>query len=192
MGILLKKEEKYTYKDYLSWNNDNLKCEIIEGYIYNMSPAPSTLHQRISRKLLYMFEHFLINKQCEVFNAPFDVRLPDHNESDGEVKTVVQPDLLVVCDKNKIDKKGCRGAPDLIIEILSPNTEHKDTKIKYALYENHSVSEYWIVYPEEKIIEMYVLNKNSTYNKPETYSIKDKIMANVLPGLQIELKKIFS
>ena len=142
MGPLaLNLQETYTYGDYLRWD-DGERWELIDGVAYNMTPAPNRRHQAILRELSYQFTAFLAGKPCEVYFSPFDVRLPEHNEKDEEVTTVVQPDLVVICDPDKLDDRGCRGAPDLVNEILSPSTSRKDMKTKLELYEKRGVREY--------------------------------------------------
>ncbi|MDG6317598.1 Uma2 family endonuclease [Glaesserella parasuis] len=148
----------YSYGDYLKWKFQE-RVEIIKGKIMVMSPAPNRLHQRISMKLTKAFLDVFVNHQCELYVAPFDVRFPDSN---GKIKTVVQPDLCVICDSNKLDEKGCIGAPDLIVEILSPGNSKREMKDKYELYQEQGVSEYWIVRPEEQHIQIYVL-ENGRY-----------------------------
>jgi Uma2 family endonuclease len=192
MALPIKKvEDKFTYKDYRQWPNHE-RWELIHGLAFNMSPAPSTRHQRIAKKLLLQFENFLLNKTCEVFQAPFDVRLPENNETDDEIAAVVQPDLSVICDPKKIDEKGCKGAPDLIVEILSPATAGKDMKEKLFLYEKHEVKEYWIVHPDENIIQLYKLGENGKYQFPLTYTDDDVIKTDLFPGLEIKLDIVFN
>lgn len=186
----LKKGAKFTYGDYVNWPEDE-RWELIDGYAYKMSPAPSRRHQEISRDLGVKIANFLTDKSCEIYFAPFDVRLPETDEQDKDIKTVVQPDIVVVCDKNKLDDKGCRGAPDLIIEILSPFTAPKDMKIKLSLYEKHGVIEYWIVHPIDNITIVFKLGKNKKYGKPEVYTKEDKIKTAILEGLEIDLYKVF-
>jgi len=187
---LIKRESEYTYEDYLNWPNDE-RWELINGIAYDMAPAPSRTHQKISRELLTIFNTFLSGKKCEVYNAPFDVRLPESNESDNEIITVVQPDILVVCDKSKLDDKGCRGVPDLIIEILSPSTIHKDMREKFFLYERVKVKEYWIVHPEDKTVMVFMLEQDAKYRKPDIYFDEDKIRVGILDGFEVDLKSVF-
>ena len=187
---LLKKGTNFTYGDYVNWPEDE-RWELIDGYAYNMSPAPSRRHQKISRDLEFQIVSFLTDKPCDVYDAPFDVRLPEADEQDEDIETVVQPDIVVVCDEKKLDDKGCRGAPDIIIEILSPATAPKDMKIKLPLYEKHGVKEYWVVQPIDNIILVFKLGKNKKYGKPEVYTEEDKIKTAILDGLEIELDKIF-
>ena len=186
----LKKDTKFTYGDYANWPEDE-RWELIDGDAYNMSPAPSRRHQQISRDLGVQIANFLSDKSCEVYFAPFDVRLPEADEPDEDIETVIQPDIVVVCDKNKLDDKGCRGAPDIIIEILSPATAPKDMKIKLSLYEKHGVKEYWVVHPIDNIVMAFKLGKNKKYGKPEVYTEEDKIKTGILEGLEIELEKVF-
>jgi len=190
MTLPAEKQTKYTFRDYVNWPDEE-KWELIDGVAYNMSPSPSRRHQKILRELLGQFWSFLKGKECQVYNAPFDVRLPKTDEKDEDIQTVVQPDILVVCDPRKLDEKGCRGAPDLIIEIVSPSSASKDMKEKFALYERHGVKEYWIVYPVEKITMVFTLEKNGEYSKPKTYSQQEKIEIVFLAGLTIDLEPVF-
>lgn len=148
----------YSYSDYVLWKIKE-KIELIKGKIIAMSPAPNRLHQRISVKLTLEFARFFDNHQCQLYVAPFDVRFPS---SDGKIKTVVQPDICVICDPNKLDDKGCIGAPDLVVEILSPGNSKREMKDKYELYQEQGVSEYWVVRPEERNIHIYTL-ENGRY-----------------------------
>ncbi|MBI4650597.1 Uma2 family endonuclease [Candidatus Desantisbacteria bacterium] len=187
MSYPIKKEkQKYNYGDYLTWQDDE-RWELIDGVAYNMTPAPSRFHQKISGELFYLIRKYLKDKPCEVYAAPFDVRLPKKNEKEEEIDTVVQPDIVVICDKTKLDDKGCIGAPDLVIEIISPYTGPKDMKEKFFLYEKTGVKEYWIVHPTDKTIMVFKLGKNKEYGKPAMYSKGDKIEVGILPGLKVEV-----
>jgi len=191
MPLLQKELDRvFTYKDYLTWN-DNERWELINGVAYNMTPAPSVNHQRVSRQLLLQIGNFLSDKPCEVFSAPLDVRLPEANEKDEDIKNVVQPDMFVVCDSSKLDEKGCKGAPDLIIEIVSPSSASIDNIKKLQQYEKNGVKEYWIVHPIYKIVTIYKIMENGLYGKPETYSEKDKIEVELLKGLIVDLSLVF-
>ena len=191
MPLLQKELDRvFTYKDYLTWN-DNERWELINGVAYNMTPAPSVNHQRVSRQLLLQIGIFLSDKSCEVFSAPLDVRLPEPNEKDEYTKNVVQPDIFVVCDSSKLDEKGCKGAPDLIIEIVSPSSASIDNIKKLKQYEKNGVKEYWIVHPIYKIVTIYKIMENGLYGKPENYSEKDKIDVELLKGLTIDLGLVF-
>lgn len=180
----------FTYKDYLIWN-DNERWELINGVAYNVAPAPSVDHQRILRQLLLQIGNFLSDKPCEVFSAPFDVRLPETNEKDEDTKNVVQPDIVVICDSSKLDEKGCKGTPDLIIEIVSPASASIDNIKKMELYEKNGVKEYWIVHPIYKIITIYKTTENGLYGKPEIYAEEDKIEVELLKGLTVDLSLVF-
>ena len=180
----------FTYKDYLTWN-DNERWELINGMAYNMAPAPSVNHQRISRQLLLQIGIFLSDKPCEVFSAPLDVILPATDEEDEDSKNVVQPDIVVICDSSRLDEKGCKGSPDLIIEIVSPSSASMDNIKKMKLYEKNGVKEYWIVHPIYKIVTIYKITENGLYGKPEIYSEEDKIEVELLKGLSVDLSLVF-
>ncbi|MEN8120047.1 MAG: Uma2 family endonuclease [Bacteroidota bacterium] len=183
--------KRYTYADYLTWVDDKRR-ELINGVVNLMTPAPARQHQKISGEIFTAFNIFLRKKKCEVYSAPFDVRLPKKGEkSDDKICNVVQPDITVICNPDKLDDKGCIGAPDLIVEILSPATRRKDLKDKYKLYEQSGVKEYWIVYPNEKIIYQYVLNNKNKYEQKDIYTDDDKISPNIFPDLTIEFNDIF-
>lgn len=182
---------KYTYKDYMNWSEGE-RWEIIDGVPYSMSPAPSRKHQKISGELFASMHNYLRGKSCEIYTAPFDVRLNINNEEDEEITNVVQPDISVICDSMKLDDKGCKGSPDLIIEIVSPSTLKRDLKEKFYLYERAGVREYWIVYPEEKTIVLYRLNESLKYGRPEIYSEEDKIKVGIFESLEINLNDIFA
>ncbi|WP_026485629.1 Uma2 family endonuclease [Caldanaerobius polysaccharolyticus] len=188
----LPRENKiYTYKDYLSWP-DNERWEIIDGNVYLMAP-PSRIHQKVLGAIFYQLFNYLQGKSCEVYTAPFGVRLPSGDEdTDRDIKTVVEPDIVVICDKSKLDDEGCKGAPDLIVEIVSPSTARKDRVEKFNLYEKFGVREYWIVEPESKIVSVFTLQDNKRYGRPEIYTDEDKIKAFIFDSLVIDLKSVFA
>jgi Uma2 family endonuclease len=189
-------KEYYTYADYLEWDED-ARAEIINGNIYMMSP-PLTIHQRISMRLSQRIARFLEGKTCEVFAAPFGVRLfPLEDKTDD---TVVEPDIVVVCDPSKIDERGCNGAPDLIIDILSPSNQRRERFLKFDLYLKAKVREYWVVYPENKEIEVHLFDDGRYFmqaygvNEPDTKEedmAREIVPVSVLPGLEINAKDIF-
>ena len=192
MGPLaLKREERFTYGDYLTWDDDQ-RWELIDGVPYNMSPAPTVRHQLILGELHRQVANWLLDKPCQVFIAPFDVRLPEDDESDEQVETVVQPDLSIICDKSKLDEAGCRGAPDLIVEILSPSTAHKDLKVKFERYERARVQEYWIVDPNGSTVQIYTLGAEGRYGRPEAYGAVDRVSVGIFPDLEIDLAVVFA
>lgn len=191
MGPLaINRHDKFTYKDYLGWE-DGERWELIHGRPYNMTPAPSPRHQELSSELLRQFANYLLDKPCKVYGAPFDVRLPENDEHDEDIQTVVQPDISVVCDSSKIDDRGCKGSPDLIIEILSPGTARKDMKEKYLLYEKSGVKEYWLVDPTAKTVVVFTQVAERRYGRPEVYSEEDTVEVVNLKGLLIELRLVF-
>jgi Uma2 family endonuclease len=191
MSIPQRKEYiKYTYKDYLKWSDEE-RWEIIDGVPYSMSPAPARKHQEISGELFAVIHNYLKGKTCRVYSAPFDVRLLINEETDENTTNVVQPDISVICDPSKLDDKGCKGSPDLIIEIASPSTLKKDLKDKFYLYEKALVKEYWIVYPEEKIVVTYMLNENDRYGRIEAYTDEDTIKVGIFEDLDIKLNEVF-
>jgi len=185
----LKKEKKFTYKDYLEWQ-DEKRWEIIDGVAYDMSPAPSRKHQWIVGELFTQFHNYLKGKPCQVYVAPFDVRLPYGDEADSDIETVVQPDIVVVCDSKKLDDAGCRGAPDIVIEVTSPHTAKKDLLTKRSLYEKHKVKEYWIIFPETEEVVIFRL-KDGKYGEPEEYKKGDKIVTEIFNDFQIDLATVF-
>jgi Uma2 family endonuclease len=191
MGLAVKKNErKFNYHDYCKWP-ENERWELIDGVAYDMSPAPSRCHQEVSGEIFRQIANFLIDKTCKVYDAPFDVRLPEKNEKDEDIETVVQPDIIIVCDKNKLDEKGCKGAPDWLIEVTSPYTAAKDMKEKFFIYEKNKVKEYWIVDPLNEIVMVYNLDKDHKYERSRNYSVGDKIKSNIINGLNIDLALVF-
>ncbi len=177
----------YTYTDYLTWQFEE-RVELIKGKVFKMA-APSSWHQSTSMDFSGIFWQYFKNKPCKVYAAPFDVRLPivKGNKS----YTVVQPDLCVICDKNKIDIKGCLGSPDLVVEILSPSTSKVDLYDKFYLYQEAKVKEYWIVYPNQKQVLVYILNKENKYIGLKPLTEDDKLKSVLFPDLEFDLKRIF-
>ena len=184
----------YTYADYLLWWFDQ-RVELIKGKIFQMSPAPNRKHQKISMKLTQSLLNGTLNcKKCEVYSAPFDVRLLDKTKSQAkneEIYTVVQPDLCVICDSSKLDEQGCIGAPDLIVEILSPGNSKKDLKIKYLLYEEAGVREYWIVFPSEQVLQQFILNEQGKFELRNSYAEDEKFYSYIFPELEVDLSEVF-
>ena len=189
-NLAVKFDRKYTYADYKKWEDDE-RWELIYGEAYNMSPAPTRAHQIISGNLFFLIKGYLEDKKCQVYAAPFDVRFVDRaNQSDEDIETVVQPDIVVICDENKLDDAGCKGSPDIVIEILSLSTYKKDKFEKFYLYEKYGVKEYWIVYPGEKIVEIYKLT-DGRYGEPDVYGIGDNITVGLFPNLNIDCNDVF-
>jgi Uma2 family endonuclease len=181
----------YTYRDYLAWPEDE-RWEIIDGIPY-MQATPSRIHQEISGELFSQIYNYLKAKPCRVYHAPFCVRLPKGDEKDEkDIKTVVEPDIVIVCDQSKLDDKGCKGTPDMIIEILSPSSVKKDRLEKFNKYEKAGVKEYWIVEPEGKLVSVFILENNKRYGRPEIYSEEDKVKVSLFEDLVIDLKPVFN
>lgn len=185
----------YSYADYLTWQLDET-VELIKGKIMAMSPAPNLKHQRISRNILLAIGNFLRKKQCQVFNAPFDVKLYNSKKSklaDQDVYSVVQPDLCVICDKEKLTEQGCNGAPDWIIEVLSPGNTKKEMRLKYDLYQENGVTEYWLVYPYEQAVYQFVLDQNTEkYQLFAMHAGDDIAKPYLFPELEIDLADVFA
>jgi Uma2 family endonuclease len=180
----------YMYGDYVQWPED-VRVELIDGIVYDMSPAPNRLHQELLGALHAQVWGFLQGKSCKVYMAPFDVRLPQAGETEDRIKTVVQPDQSVICDPAKLDAKGCIGAPDLVVEIMSPGSFKHDLSRKLRLYERVGVREYWIVYPQEQIVQVYKLSESGKYDSFESYGAADAVPVGVLPELAVSLGAVF-
>lgn len=179
----------YTYADYLKWKFEE-RLELFKGRIFKLS-APNRFHQEVSRNLLLHFGNYLQKKQCKVFAAPFDVRLPVQNrKKDNEITTVVQPDLCVICDPSKLDERGCCGAPDLVVEILSPGNSQKEVRLKFELYEEAGVKEYWVINPTEQNIVVYKLVERKFISE-RMYAPCDILPSYAIEGLQIDVSEIF-
>ncbi|MHB8126089.1 MAG: Uma2 family endonuclease [Desulfitobacteriaceae bacterium] len=182
--------KKYSYADYLTWPEGE-RWEIIDGVPY-MQAAPTWQHQAISVELTSQFNACLKGKQCRVFAAPFDLCIPEYNESDEEISNIIsQPDIVVVCDESKLRKTGYFGVPTLIIEISSPSTARNDKLIKFNKFEKAGVKEYWIVEPENKLVSVFILQENNRYGRPEVYAEDDKIKVSILTELEIDLSTVF-
>lgn len=185
----IKNDRIYTYADYLNWPEDE-RWEIIAGVAYAMAP-PSPEHQRIVLNLSIEFATYLKGKPCEAFIAPFGVTF-EKNTNDEKNTHIVEPDITIICDKAKITPKGCKGAPDLIIEVLSRSTASHDVIRKRRLYENNGVFEYWIVDPSNQIITRFYMNEElSKYREAEYFARDNTITPIIFPALEINLEEIF-
>lgn len=179
----------YTAGDYLQWTFEGL-VELIRGRIYKMSPAPTSWHQLILGKLYVILEKTMQKYPCTALLSPFDVYLVKPGQDHKETRNVVQPDLCIICDKEKIRDFGCVGSPDLMVEILSPSTASKDLKQKYDLYEEYGVKEYWVVYPGEKVIQIYTL-ENGSYKALKPITVSDKAQSALFPAMSFAAEEIF-
>ncbi len=181
----------YSYADYLTWPMD-LVAELIHGKVFKKAAAaPKRIHQKVASKLNFKLYQFLEGKRCQVYPAPFDVRFPIDSKEDHEIFDVVQPDLCVVCDPSKLDERGCIGAPDLIVEILSPGSTKLELKHKYGLYESRGVHEYWIFHPEHQNLLIYTWVKG-TYVPSHLFTAGDVIESEVIKGFKLDLEEFFS
>ena len=181
-------EGTYTYADYLTWQLKE-RVELIKGKIFKMSPAPSKVHLQIATKLTGLFWQHFEQSNCHVFSAPFDVRLPVPSKE--KEFTVVQPDLTIVCDSSKLDEQGCKGSPDLVIEIFLPGNTKKEMKEKYEVYEEAGVREYWLVEPNDKAIFVYVLNEEGIFYGLRPRIEEEEMSSVIFPELTIDLKRVF-
>lgn len=184
MAFALEKGKHYTYKDYLTWPDD-VRCEIIDGEVYMMTPAPILAHQDVAGEIFRQTANALVGKTCRALIAPLDVRLPRSNEADEDTDIVVQPDVMVVCDPNKLDRRGVRGAPDWVVEVLSPKSASRDQIEKRRIYERHGVSEYWLVHPTDRLLTIYRL-QNGEYGKPDIFELQGSTPVGILPEICID------
>jgi Uma2 family endonuclease len=179
----------YTYADYLQWTFKE-RVELIKGKLFKMSPAPNRMHQGLSSCLHNELYNFLKGKKCRVYSAPFDVRIPRKTKNDKDVITVLQPDICVICDESKLDYRGCIGAPDIVVEILSPSNNVTELKNKYEVYEHAGVLEYWVVSPQDKTFLVYTL-RDGKYMASRLMVAGDMVHSSVLQGFSIDLADLF-
>jgi Uma2 family endonuclease len=182
MSLRRKLAQKYTYSDYLTWPSEE-RWELIAGQAYAMTPAPSTRHQRVVVRFSTTLETALAGRSCVVFTAPTDVVLSPHD--------VVQPDVLVVCEGSKITKENIQGAPDLVVEVLSPATARKDRKEKKALYQRFGVKEYVLIDPDGQYVERFWLDLDGTFSKGDTFAPQEVLRLRALEGMEIPLWEVF-
>ena len=180
----------YSYSDYLRWLFDD-RVELIKGKVFKMSPAPSRVHQEISINILKSLLNFLVDQKCKVYCAPFDVRFPKESPADASIYTVLQPDICVICDKSKLDDRGCIGAPELVVEILSPGNNKKELLCKYKIYEEFGVKEYWVVSQSDQTILIYTLN-DGRFSPSKIFTLSESITSSVLPGFELLLDDVFA
>jgi len=180
----------YSYANYLNWLFDD-RIELISGKVFKMSPAPSRVHQEISRDIFTPLVNFLKDQACSAYAAPFDVRFPKQSKADKDVYTVLQPDICVVCDKSKLDDRGCIGTPDLIIEILSPGNSKVELFHKYQVYEEFGVREYWVVSQGDQGVLIYTLNEFQKFVPSKLFTRSERVRSSVVSGFEIALDDIF-
>lgn len=187
---LPKKNQPYTYADYLSWPED-VRAEIIDGVPF-MHASPSRIHQEILSEMHRQIANFLVGTDCKVYPAPFHVVLSLENEEEQDSKDVFEPDITIVCDAAKLDDDGCKGSPDLVMEITSPSTARKDKIEKFNKYEQAGIKEYWIIGPQDKVVSVFTLDENHRFGRPGVYSEKDKVNVSIIDKMVIELNMVFS
>ena len=188
MALPKTSDRRFTYADYLKWPDEE-RWELIDGEAYAMSPAPTISHQTAAGQLFRQIDEALDGAPCRALIAPVDVLLPTPDEADDHITTVVQPDILVVCDPTKITERNVRGAPDWIIEVLSPATARHDHLTKRALYERAGVREYWLVHPVDRVITVYVL-KDGHYGGPEIADVAGERAPTIFPEIVIRWQPI--
>lgn len=180
----------YTYADYLTWEIDHM-VELIKGKVFRQAAAaPRRIHQEVSGKIFAKLYTLLERKECKVYAAPFDVRLPVKSRKHEDINTVVQPDICVICDPEKLDDLGCVGAPDLIMEILSPSNNKKELQNKYEVYEESGIKEYWIIHPYEKTLLVYTLTDRK-YVPSKLFTLGDRVPSQCIQGFVLDLDELF-
>ncbi len=185
----LPQEKPYSYTDLLNWDG-NTRYELYDGVPVALA-SPSSVHQEICMALSAQIYNYLVGKRCKVYPAPFDVRLfEEKDDTPDEVSVVVQPDISVVCDSSKIDSRGCKGAPDMVVEVTSPSTARADRLTKFNLYQRAGVREYWIVDPVSRIVSVYELEEGA-YHAAVTYGVGSSVPVGVLDNCTIDLSTVF-
>ncbi|MEM9455348.1 MAG: Uma2 family endonuclease [Myxococcota bacterium] len=182
---------RFTYGDYLLWA-DGERWELIDGEAYCMAPAPTVHHQRLVGNVFAQLHAQLQGARCEAFIAPFDVRLPHADEPDEQITNVVQPDLMIVCDPSKIDDRGCRGAPDFVVEVLSPSTMARDRFNKRDLYERHDVREYWLIHPTERVVTIHRRTEDGRFGPPIVQSAEGRLALTSVPDVHVDWAQAFA
>lgn len=179
----------YTYTDYLTWKFSE-RVELLKGKILRMSPAPSARHQTIVGNIYGAVWQYLKKKNCKVYVAPFDVRLPV-SLKEGKTDTVVQPDITVICNLDLIEEQGCNGAPDLVVEVLSPGNTKKEMRHKFVLYEEAGIKEYWLVHPADENLIKFTLNEEGKYIGSSFFTTDDEVRTPLLPDFVLNLEDVF-
>lgn len=193
MGLTRRLDDSYIYADIEKYS-ENERWELIDGIAYNMTPPPARIHQRISGELFFTIRNYLQGNTCQVYSAPFGVWFVENEQDVANAKSFVEPDITIVCDKNKLTDKGCVGAPDMIIEILSPSTAAKDMCKKLNLYESNGVKEYWVVHPTDRTVMVFQL-VDGKFGRPKIYSPEEgegnTVKVGIFDDLIIDLNEIF-
>lgn len=179
----------YTYADYLTWEIDEM-VELIRGKVFRQAAAPRVIHQQVAGNVFVALSNYLKRKKCSVFIAPFDVRLPVRSKRNEDIDTVVQPDICVISDPSKLDEAGCIGAPDLVVEVLSPGNNKKELQNKYDVYEESGVREYWVIHPNECTLVVYTL-VNGLYDSSKIFTLGDRVASQVIEGFVLDLEEVF-
>ena len=184
--------KRYTYDEYYDWKFED-RVELINGKVFRFTHTPGTKHQWISGNLCGIISRLFSNKKIEIFAAPFDVRLPLPKKKQIKINTVVQPDICVISDLKKLDERGCIGAPDWVIEILSKSTSKKDLTEKFDIYQEAGVKEYWIVRPDEESVTTYLLDGSGSYKivRQKPYLKEESVPVSIFPGFEIVLSEVF-
>lgn len=188
MGLPVRDANRHNYGDYRHWPED-VRYELVDGIAYAMAPAPARRHQEVLGEIFRQMANALEGQPCRPFIAPFDVRLPRGSEADDEIETVVQPDLSIICDPTKLDEHGCRGAPDWVVEVLSPATAGHDHILKRSAYERAGVREYWLVHPVDRLVTVYRL-EGQRYGVPEVRELTGRQPVGVLPGVEVDWDRL--
>jgi len=183
MGLARRDHDLHTYGDSLAWPED-VRYELIDGVAYLLASAPTLDHQDVAGEIYRQLANALEDRPCRVYVTPVDVRLPKADEADERIDTVVQPDVLVVCDDRKLDRRGVRGAPDLVVEVLSPATASHDQVLKRRVYERAGVREFWLVHPSDRVLTIYRL-KDGEFGKPDLHDLSAETPVEVLPGVTL-------
>ncbi len=191
MSIAQKPEARYTYRDYLTWPDDE-RWELIEGVPHAMTPAPTSDHQGVVTELSAQLTLWLRGQKCKAFVSPIDVILANPEETDEDITTIVQPDLIVVCDAKKIVKRGIRGAPDFVLEVLSPSTASHDQITKAALYEKHGVKEFWVVDLEERLVTVRTRTEAGQFAAVRFIKAEGKVPVSLFEGFEFDFDIAFA
>lgn len=187
MALPRRDPEYHTYAHLRAWPEET-RYELIDGVAYAMN-APRRIHQKVLLELAVQVRQALEGSSCDVYIAPFDVRLPKAGEADDAIDTVVQPDLSVICDRTKLDDLGCRGAPDWVVEIVSPATAGHDHIVKRNVYERSGVREFWLVHPGDRLVTVYRLI-GGTYGRPEISEMTGQLAVGILPEVVVDWGKV--